>query len=125
MAWTLLPIALAYHFAHYLSVLLVNTQYWLVALSDPFETGQNLLGTANMPVQAAITGGSDAAWALWNAQALVVVGAHLLAVLAAHGLARRLYPDAWRTTLFLLPLTVLMIFYTVFGLWLLSTPTGV
>lgn len=124
LVWSLLPIALAYQFAHYLATLLVNAQYWLVALSDPFARGWNLFGTASMPVRAGIAAGSDAAWMLWNAQAAAVVGAHLLAVAIAHMLAARLRPEPRRTLLFLLPLTVLMVFYTVFGLWLLATPTA-
>ena len=37
--WSIVPIALAYHFAHYLTVLLVNGQYAIVALSDPYRAG--------------------------------------------------------------------------------------
>ena len=49
--WSIVPIALAYHFSHYLTALLVNGQYALVALSDPFALGWNLFGTAHMPVE--------------------------------------------------------------------------
>lgn len=122
--WSLVPIALAYQFAHYLTGFLVNAQYWLVSLSDPLERGWNLFGTARLPVRAAVAAGSDAAWAVWNAQAAAIVGAHVLAVAVAHGLAGRLHPERGRAAFFLLPLTLLMVFYTVFGLWLLSTPTG-
>ena len=68
-----MPIALAYHFSHYLTALLVNGQYALVALSDPFALGWDLFGTAHMPVAAAIAAGSDAAWVVWNAQAAAIV----------------------------------------------------
>jgi len=122
--WSIVPIALAYHFSHYLTALLVNGQYALVALSDPFSLGWNLFGTADMPVMAGIAAGSDAAWVVWNAQAAAIVGGHVLAVLAAHLLAFRLHPSVRAATASQLPLTVLMIAYTVFGLWLLSTPTA-
>jgi hypothetical protein len=122
--WSIVPIALAYHFSHYLTALLVNGQYALVSLSDPFSRGWNLFGTADMPVMAGIAAGSDAAWVMWNAQAAAIVGGHVLAVLAAHLLAFRLHPSVRAATLSQLPLTVLMIAYTVFGLWLLSTPTA-
>ena len=36
---TILPIALAYHTAHYLPSLLVDGQYVLVAMNDPFGSG--------------------------------------------------------------------------------------
>ncbi|MCX7304989.1 MAG: hypothetical protein NTV73_11745 [Hyphomicrobiales bacterium] len=122
--WSIVPIALAYQFSHYLTALLVNGQYALVAMSDPFSLGWNLLGTADMPVMAGIAAGSEAAWAVWNAQAAAIVGGHVLAVLAAHLLAFRLHATAWAATMSQLPLTALMIAYTVLGLWLLSTPTA-
>ena len=53
-----------------------------------------------------------------------IIAGHMLAVLVAHGLAWRLHPVPSRAALSQLPLTVLMIAYTVFGLWLLSTPTA-
>ena len=123
MIWSLVPIALAYHFAHYLTAFLVNGQYALVALSDPFSLGGNLFGTAEMQVSAGIVMGSDAAWTIWNLQASSIVTGHILAVLAAHGLALRLHATRRGAMLSQLPLTLLMIGYTVFGLWLLSTPT--
>ena len=39
LVWSIVPIALAYHFSHYLAALVVNGQYALVALSDPFSLG--------------------------------------------------------------------------------------
>lgn len=122
--WSIVPIALAYHFSHYLTALLVNGQYALVAVSDPFSLGWNLFGTAHMPVAAAIAAGSDAAWLVWNAQAAAIVSGHVLAVLCAHLLAFRLHGAPRAAALSQLPLTILMIAYTVFGLWLLSTPTA-
>jgi len=122
--WSIVPIALAYHFSHYLTSLLVNGQYALVALSDPFALGWNLIGTAHMPVEAGIAMGANSAWLLWNLQAAAIVGGHVLAVLVAHLLAWRLHPSATRASLSQLPLTLLMIGYTVFGLWLLSTATA-
>jgi hypothetical protein len=124
LVWSIVPIALAYHFSHYLTLLLVNGQYALVSLSDPFSLGWDLFGTAYIPVRAAIASGSEAAWTVWNAQAAAIVAGHVLAVLAAHLLAYRLYGTTRRTAFSQLPLTVLMIAYTVFGLWLLSTPTA-
>ncbi len=122
--WSIVPIALAYHFSHYLTVLLVNGQYALVALSDPFAAGWNLFGTAYMQVVTGVTLGAEAAWIVWNLQAAAIVGGHVLAVLAAHRIATRLHPHPAHALLSELPLTVLMVAYTVFGLWLLATPTG-
>ncbi|RUU13949.1 hypothetical protein EOD23_02805 [Mesorhizobium sp. USDA-HM6] len=124
LVWSIVPIALAYHIAHYLTALLVDGQYALVALSDPFALGWNLFGTVDMEVEAGITAGAESAWWLWNCQAGVIIAGHVLAVLVAHGLAWRMHPQASRAALSQLPLTLLMIAYTIFGLWLLATPTA-
>ncbi|MER9926167.1 hypothetical protein NKJ84_25310 [Mesorhizobium sp. M0048] len=125
LVWSIVPIALAYHFSHYLTALLVNGQNAIVAISDPFDRGWNLFGTAHMNVGAGVIMGSDAAWIIWNFQAAAIIGGHILAVLVAHGLAFRLHPARSRAALSQFPLTVFMVGYTVFGLWLLSTPTAV
>jgi hypothetical protein len=124
LVWSIVPIALAYHVAHYLTVLLVDGQYALVALSDPFALGWNLFGTANMMVEAGVVAGAQSAWWLWNLQASVIIAGHVLAVLVAHGLAWRLCRQPSRAALSQLPLALLMIAYTIFGLWLLATPTA-
>ncbi|TIW88322.1 MAG: hypothetical protein E5V59_26040, partial [Mesorhizobium sp.] len=123
LVWSIVPIALAYHVAHYLTALLVDGQYALAALSDPFALGWNLFGTADMQIEAGIVTGADSAWWLWNVQAGAIILGHVLAVLVAHGFAWRLNPQPARSALSQFPLTLLMIAYTAFGLWLLATPT--
>lgn len=124
LVWSLVPIALAYQASHYVATLLVNGQYAVVALSDPFHRGWNLFGTAGLHVEAAITAGAGGAWLVWNFQSVVIVLGHVLAVLAAHLLAYRLHPDRAAASTSQIPLTVLMLGYTALGLWLLSTPTA-
>ncbi|MBZ9742729.1 MULTISPECIES: hypothetical protein [unclassified Mesorhizobium] len=123
LVWSIVPIALAYHVAHYLTALLVDGQYALTSLSDPFALGWNLFGTADMQVEAGIVSGAASAWWLWNIQAGAIILGHVLAVLVAHGFAWRLHPRPAGAALSQFPLTVLMIAYTIFGLWLLATPT--
>ncbi|KFB08546.1 hypothetical protein [Nitratireductor basaltis] len=124
LIWSLIPIALAYHFSHYLVVMLVNLQYAFVAASDPFATGLNLFGTADYHVRAGVVLGAHAAQLIWNAQAIAIVGGHVLAVALAHGLALRHYGTADRAFRSQVPMAMLMIFYTLLGLWLLSSPTA-
>jgi hypothetical protein len=124
LAWSIIPISLAYHIAHNLTEILVNAQYALAAISDPLAKGWDLFGTAGMHVHAGITAGYDSAWAIWNTQAAVIIAGHVLAVLVAHVVAWRLHGSARRAVLSQAPLAVLMVFYTVFGLWLLASPTG-
>jgi hypothetical protein len=124
LVWSIVPIAFAYHFSHYLTSLTVDGQYAIKALSDPFALGWNLFGTSGLNVEAAIMMGHGPAWVVWNLQAASIVGGHVLAVLVAHGLAFRLHPQNGDAVKSQIPLTILMILYTVFGLWLLSTPTA-
>jgi hypothetical protein len=124
LVWSILPIALAYHFSHYLVSFVINVQYALAALSDPLSNGANLFGTAGMHVQAGATMGMERAWLIWNAQSAAIIGGHMLAVLLAHVIAWRMHGDARRATPSQIPLGILMIGYTIFGLWLLSSPTG-
>ncbi len=124
LVWSLMPIVLGYHYSHHLPALLVDGQYALAAISDPFAAGWNLFGTAGLHVAAALTAGADTAWLIWNIQSAAIVGGHLLAVAASHVIAWRCYGSARRAAISQIPLAGLMVAYTVFGLWLLSTPTG-
>ncbi|MFC5586240.1 hypothetical protein ACFPOD_14075 [Nitratireductor kimnyeongensis] len=124
LAWSIIPIALAYHFSHYLVGFTINSQYALAALSDPLMRGWNLFGTAGMHVQAGATLGAQSAWIIWNAQAIAIIGGHVLAVVLSHLIAYRHFGSAQRATMSQIPLAALMVGYTVFGLWLLSAPTA-
>jgi hypothetical protein len=48
----------------------------------------------------------------------------VLAVVLAHRLSLRLYADESKAVISQVPLAVLMVGYTLFGLWLLSTPSA-
>lgn len=124
LVWSIIPISLAYHLAHYVAALMVDGQYALAALSDPLARGWNLFGTAGMHVSAGITVGYESSWWIWNVQAGAIILGHVLAVAAAHVIAHRLYATPRSAALSHAPLAVLMVLYTVFGLWLLASPTG-
>jgi len=62
--------------------------------------------------------------AIWLTQASVVVFSHVVAVLMAHHIANTLCRANRDVVLIQIGLTVLMIVYTVFGLWLLASPRG-
>lgn len=124
LVWSIVPIATVYHFAHYLPSLVVDAQYALAALADPFRRKLDLFGSAHLHVHAGALMGADRAWLLWNLQAGAIVAGHLLAVLVAHVAAWRLHGtprDAARSQL---PLALLMVGYTVLGLWLLAAPSA-
>ena len=124
LVWSIIPISMAFHFSHYLTALVINGQYALAALSDPLMSGADLFGTAGMHVRAGVLMGADSAWIVWNLQAASIIAGHLLAVLVAHVIAWRIHGSARGAVRSQLPLAALMVLYTVFGLWLLSSPTA-
>lgn len=119
---SIVPIAFGYHFAHYLPAFLVEVQYAVRALSDPFALGWNLFGTGNLHVTASLLTNHRSVQVIWNLQVVGIVGAHVLAVSIAHFLALRDAANLRRAVLSQAPMTALMIGYTLFGLWLLATP---
>ncbi len=118
------PIAFGYHFAHYLPEFLLDGQFALRALSDPFALGWDLIGTRDMHVHASVVTNRASIELIWNLQVAGIVAAHVVAVAVAHVLAVRLYGTPRAAVLSQIPMTVLMTAYTMFGLWLLSTPAA-
>lgn len=117
-----LPIAAGYHVAHYLVALLTDGQYALVALGDPFARGWSLFGLSDHWVSFGFLATRAGVQAVWTAQFAVILGAHLLAVLLGLTLSARV--PGGRSPGAHLPITALMVGYTVFGLWLLSAPAS-
>jgi hypothetical protein len=113
-----LPIAAAYHAAHYLVDLLTGGQYWVAALDDPFERGWSLLGLPEHWVSFGFLSDHASVARIWDAQFALILGGHLVAVVLG---IRRAFPAPLRAHL---PMTALMVGYTVLGLWLLSTATA-
>jgi hypothetical protein len=117
-ALTLVPIAIGYHVAHYLVFLLVQGQYIVPLLSDPFGLGWNLLGTGGYRVDIGLVG---ARFAWYTAVAAIVTG-HVAAVYLAHIKAVGLFDASGAALRSQLPLTALMVAYTFFGLSIAAQP---
>ncbi len=115
---SLVPIAIAYHLAHYLSYLLIQGQAIIPLASDPLGFGWNLLGTADRAPDIGIV---DAGF-VWNTCVIAIVGGHIAAVLVAHVTALRVFGDARAATRSQYPLVALMVGYTMLSLWVLSQP---
>jgi hypothetical protein len=111
-----LAIAAGYHAAHYLVMLLTGGQYTLAALNDPLMQGDSWLGLPPFYVSFGFLTDPRVMPFIYAAQFAAVLGAHLLAVVLGLKLAGQgARPMAH------LPMTLLMVGYTVLGLWLLST----
>jgi hypothetical protein len=111
-----LAIAAGYHAAHNLVMLLTAGQYTLAALNDPLFRGDDWLGLPPFYVSFGFLTDPATMPLIYAAQFAAILGAHLLAVV----LALKLVGQGARSVAHL-PLTALMVGYTVLGLWLLST----
>ncbi|WP_458207575.1 hypothetical protein [Haladaptatus sp. NG-SE-30] len=105
LAPTVVPIAVAYEVAHNYPFVLQQSARLLEVVGGP---ELSLLGWLSLPV-------------FWTSQVVLVVVGHLVAVVAAHYVAlERTDRVGWAH----LPLTVLMVGYTVLSLWIISRPVA-
>ncbi|MGB7861402.1 MAG: hypothetical protein WBM90_12970 [Acidimicrobiia bacterium] len=113
-AHTLVPIALAYAFAHYFTLIIFEGQQLIAAISDPFGLGWDVFGTAERGVDFFIRTSQP----IWYIQVTSIVGGHLLGVVLAHDRALADFGrDAVRSQYAML---VLMVGLTALGLTILA-----
>ena len=117
-ALTLIPIALVYNVAHYYTLLLTEGQKIIGLISDPFDFGWNLLGTADFIPNIGIVKANFT----WHSQVLIIIVGHVSAVFLAHMVALRIFPSNRKALISQFPMLVLMVIYTITGLWILSQP---
>jgi len=117
-AFSLIPIVVAYNFAHYFTLILMEGQNFIPMLSDPLAQGWNLFGTADYVFDPGIID----AGVVWYTQVGAILVGHIVATYIAHRIALREFASRAHIILGQIPMLVLMIFYTGFGLWILSLP---
>jgi hypothetical protein len=113
---SLVPIALVYVAAHYLTFLLFEGQSIFYLASDPFGEGWDLFGTASAAIDYSLLSQNGA----WYLQVGFVVLGHVAALVLAHDRALVLYRDpklAVRSQYWML---AIMVGFTSLALWLLS-----
>lgn len=113
---SLVPIAIAYHIAHYLSYLLIAGQLIVPLASDPF--GWDLFGTASQAMDVGVINSAT----VWYVAVVAIILGHVIAVWLAHLTAISLYADKHRALLSQIPMLILMVLYTMTSLWILSQP---
>jgi hypothetical protein len=123
-AVTILPIALGYHFAHYFISFIVQVQYLAATIADPLAKGWNLFGLGRLTVTVGFLKSMESVRQILLTIVFVIISSHVLSVIMAHRLAARFCDTRWGLILIQCGLSLLMIIYTIFGLWLLSTPRG-
>jgi hypothetical protein len=113
---TLVPIAMVYVAAHYLTFLLFEGQATFYLASDPFGDGWDIFGTADRAINYTYLSQN----ATWYVQVAVVVIGHVAALTLAHDRALALYRDtrvAVRSQYWML---AVMVGFTSLALWLLA-----
>ena len=115
----LLPIALGYLIAHYLTYLLIDGQRILISISDPFNKGADYFGTAFYT--------PNGSWLppglLWTMQLAAVVGGHMLGAWGGHVVAVADAPPGMSVQALRrrqIPLAIVMIGLTTLTLWSLG-----
>ena len=123
-AIAILPIAFGYHFAHYFVSFLIQVQYLVATIADPLAKGWNLFGLGRVTVTTGFLKTIETVRPILLTTMSAVVLSHVLSVIMAHRLAGCLVSGRRNILLIQCGLSLLMILYTTFGLWLLSAPRG-
>lgn len=117
-AFSLIPIALVYNIAHYYTLLLTQGQDIIRLISDPFGFGWNLFDTTNFSPNIAVID----AGITWHVQVAIILIGHIAGVYLAHSIALKVFPSHKKALVSQLPMLVLMVTYTMIGLWILAQP---
>jgi hypothetical protein len=113
---SLVPIALAYVSAHYLTFLLYQGQALIFLASDPLGHGSDLFGTADRPIDYSILSSTTT----WYLQVAFVVAGHVAGLTVAHDRALSLYDKPRQAVRSQYWMLVVMVGFTSLALWLLS-----
>jgi hypothetical protein len=112
----LIPIAFVYIVAHYFSLLLYQGEVGYRLLSDPWGRGWDLFGTRSFePNFTFLTPHT-----IWYVQVIALVGGHIAGLAVAHDRAVGLFRTPRMALWTQYPMLVLMVLFTVSGLWVLS-----
>jgi hypothetical protein len=113
---TLVPIALVYVAAHYLTLLVFQGQAIVFLASDPLGDGSDIFGTAGRSIDYSVLGSN----ATWYLQVAFVVVGHVTALTLAHDRALAIYAKARQAVRSQYWMLVIMVGFTSLALWLLS-----
>ena len=120
--FSIVPISIAYHLSHYLSLLAIEGQLAIRLISDPFGFGWNLFNTSAYQTDITIINAKF----VWYFSAILIVIGHIVAVYISHIEALRIYADRsqgqYGILISQIPMIVLMIGYTMLSLWIIAQP---
>jgi hypothetical protein len=113
---TLVPIALVYVAAHYLTFLIFEGQAIGYLASDPFAQGWDLFGTASRAIDYGVLTQENA----WYLEVGLIVAGHVAALMLAHDRALVIYPQARLAVRSQYWMLGIMVGFTTLALWLLA-----
>jgi hypothetical protein len=113
---SLVPIALAYFVAHYLTLFVFQSQDLIRLVSDPLGSGADYFGTSDHRIDFQLVSAN----AIWITQVAAIVAGHVIALAMAHDRALELERGRGEALRSQAPMLLLMVFLTVAGLWSLS-----
>ncbi len=116
-AHTLVPIGFAYVVAHYFSLLIWQSQAIGYLISDPLGNGANIFGTAGYQIDYHVISYA----AIWYVQVAALLAGHVGGLALAHDRALVLYGDPEEAVRSQYWMLAVMVAFTSFGLWLLSS----
>ena len=116
--FSLVPIALAYNMAHFLSLLLVQGQLIIPLASDPFGFGWDVFGSSGYRIDPTVISTRFA----WIVSVGAIVVGHIISVYIAHTIAIRRASSHALALRGQYPMLTLMVFYTAVSLWIIAQP---
>ncbi|MGC1643624.1 MAG: hypothetical protein WA796_05785 [Pseudolabrys sp.] len=115
---SLIPIAIAYHLAHYFSLFAIAGQFIIPLASDPFGYGWDLFGTMLYRIDIGVVDAKS----IWYLSVIAIVTGHVIAVWIGHVTAYSVFRDSRSAGRSQYPMLVLMVCYTMLSLWILAQP---
>jgi hypothetical protein len=115
-AHSLVPIAMAYVGAHYLTLLLYQGQAIVYLASDPLGRGSDIFGTAGTQIHYGLIGSNIE----WYVKVAMIVLGHVAGLVLAHDRAVALYRDAKQAVRSQYWMLGVMLGFTLLAIWLVS-----
>ena len=116
--FSLVPIALAYNMAHFISLLVIQGQLIIPLASDPFGQGWDLFGSADYRLNITVINAKF----VWFLSVAAIVLGHIVAVYVAHVISLRRTPDHASALRSQYPMLAMMVGYTATSLWIIAQP---
>src|SRR5439155_24337318 len=94
----------------------------LLGLFEPFGLRWSLLPQGTLHAGSSVGLAGDLVVLICRVPTAIIVAGHIMATLMAHRTVMAQTEDHGKAVISQIPLAALMVVYTLFGLWLLSTP---